>query len=721
MFISNIVVDWVNNTLHGFLLLLDSVVFWFASQCYQLFIKLAGTRIFEDAFFSNFANRIYVILGIFMLFYLAYALLMAIIDPEKFAKGDKGVSKIASNLVVSLVILGFLPTIFSYAYRLQNYVLSSNLIGSLLTGSPIIDVNNSNGNNNQMVKYGDVLSFTVLNTFLNPENINFSINQNYTWYDFKIDVLENSNYTAMPGMNKAVSTGAVTLNSSGGTGSSEIISYMPVISTAVGVFLCYILLNFLLNLGGRVAKMAFYQLLAPIPVIMRVIPGKKGTFDKYLKQATSVFFEVFTYTGALYLGIYFIDAIANSSSLSQFFGAGSGVQGKLAFLVILMGILTFAKEMPKKLSEILGIETSGFKFGIKDKLKAGGFFAGGAMLGAGATGLVQNMTNGFKNVKGGLAGSADKFKKATTLKGKAGALFGGALGLGSNLLGTGVSMMAGTTSGAYNAYGTGKDAKNFKDMQKAASAGATKSLENREKRAAYRASHGGTIGAMIGHASDAIGTASTWSGLSAGIDTLKRSHDRLSGVSDSRKAVMDRIKFIRDTAEKGKRHVSFTYKDINDVTQTVNDQELGYLRQHYEHLKTTGASAEDLRNMQLLLDAAETQANKDIANGLDMDGTTPLATNKYDGELKANIIKLMTNIQNASSDLKDNVTINSADLDKALEFTQDNISKDIAEFAHNGGKVFEDLVGSVNKPTLEAKSVLQQQINKEIEKKESKK
>ena len=98
----------INTAVQSFFLWIDSVVYWFASSCYQLFIKLSTAEIFSDSFFSNFANRIYAILGIFMLFYLAYALLNAIIDPDKLTKGDKSVSKLASNFVVSLVIIGLL-------------------------------------------------------------------------------------------------------------------------------------------------------------------------------------------------------------------------------------------------------------------------------------------------------------------------------------------------------------------------------------------------------------------------------------------------------------------------------------------------------------------------------------------------------------------------------------------------------------------------------------
>ena len=60
-------------------------------------MKLSTAQIFTDDFFSSFAKRIYAILGVFMLFYLVYALLNAIVDPDKLTN-DKGAGKIAENL-----------------------------------------------------------------------------------------------------------------------------------------------------------------------------------------------------------------------------------------------------------------------------------------------------------------------------------------------------------------------------------------------------------------------------------------------------------------------------------------------------------------------------------------------------------------------------------------------------------------------------------------------
>lgn len=367
LFLTLGVFEWIGDKISsGFtfiMLLIDNVVYWFASQCYQLFIKLSMTRLFEDAFFSDFANRIYAILGVFMLFYLAYALLNALVDPDKLAKGDKSVSKLAMNFVVSLVILGFLPSIFNYAYRLQNFILSENVIGTLVFGDQSVS---SNGDN--MIKYGDALSFTILNTFINPDNYNVELSTNYNWWNLKQDILENSDYSHLPSLNKAIVYGANEITDEGVSSTTVYPEYKVILSTIVGIYLCYIMVSFVLDLGVRVVKLAFCQLIAPIPVLMRAMPSKKSSFDKWLKLTLSIYFEVFVRVGFIYLSVYFINAIMENNRLADIFFSG-GIQGMLALVVVILGILTFAKQAPKMISDILGIDTGNMKLGISDKIK----------------------------------------------------------------------------------------------------------------------------------------------------------------------------------------------------------------------------------------------------------------------------------------------------------------------------------------------------------------
>ncbi len=388
--------NWLNSVFQSIMLWIDSVIYWFASQCYQLFIRLSMTQLFSDAFFQNFANRIYSILGVFMLFYLAYSLLNVLIDPDRLTKGEKSTSKIAVNLLVSLVILGFLPSLFDYAYRLQNYILSSNTIGALIFGGSTIDPNS--GTEETMVKYGDAISFTALNTFINPDNYNVEIDGNIYWDNVRADILENGNYGGLTGLADPIVYGAKDVDS----GKDVDVKYYVVLSSVVGVYLCYIMISFTLDLGVRVVKFAFCQLIAPIPVILRIIPGKKGTFDKWLKLTLSVYFEVFIRVAFMYLSIYFISALINNGVLfDQFFN--SGVQGMLALVIVILGIFTFAKQAPKMLGDLFGIDSGSLKLGIGEKLKGNVVGKGIAGIGAAALGFV---TGGIGGAAVGLVNGA---------------------------------------------------------------------------------------------------------------------------------------------------------------------------------------------------------------------------------------------------------------------------------------------------------------------------
>ena len=394
--------DWINTIFQSIMLWLDSVIYWFAAQCYQLFMKLSVTQIFDENFFNNFATRIYSILGVFMLFYLAYALLNALVDPDKLAKGDKSVSKIAQNLVVSLVILGLLPSIFSYAYRLQNYILSSNVIGSLIFGTPTIDPTVES--DDSLIRYGDAISFTVLNTFLNSDDYNVRVDNNKTWYDIKYEILHDGDYSGISDLDDSIVHETTDLS---GKASQDItVDYKLGISSIAGLYLCYIMLSFTLDLGVRVVKLAFCQLIAPIPVVMRAVPGQNGTFDKWLKLTLSVYFEIFVRVAFMYIAVYFINGLTTSNVFDNFFSGG--IQGMLALVIIILGILTFAKQAPKMISDILGLDTGNMKLGIGEKIKGSldglnSFgFAGKAVSYAGKA----TIGRGIGAVTGGLGGLA---------------------------------------------------------------------------------------------------------------------------------------------------------------------------------------------------------------------------------------------------------------------------------------------------------------------------
>lgn len=510
---------WLNSAFHHIMLYIDSVVYWFAATCYKMFMFIATTQIFKEDFFVDFARRIYAILGVFMLFYLAYALLNALVDPERLSKGDKSVSKLASNLVISLILLGLVPTIFSYAYRLQNYILSSNLLGAIILGADVSDVDPKN---DVISNFGGELSFTVMNAFINPDNYNVRMGSNDTWEDYKSAAISSGDFSGLPGLADAITKGAPEINSNGGEGEDQDVKYYILISTAAGVFLIYIMLSFTIDLGIRVFKFAFCQLMAPIPIIMRAMPGKKAQFDKWLKLTLTVYLEVFVRVGFMYLAIYFIQAIRKNVDFNKVFGQGA-LMGMIALVVLIMGVFAFAKQAPKMLSEMLGFDSGNLKLGFGEKLKAGGFFAGGAMLGAGVTAAANNLVR-----DGGFA--INKFKKGD-LKGGFGSL--------AHALGSGT---AGLTSGARYGLKNGFKASNFSDMRSEATRSAEKAIDNRNKRAQYRAGHGGVLGSMYGHMTDSLSGVKSWAGFDNIVDKVKF-EDNFINQFDDYKSIYDNGKY----------------------------------------------------------------------------------------------------------------------------------------------------------------------------------
>lgn len=561
--------------LQGVLLTIDSVIYWFVGKMYGLFVDLASARIFEQDVINAFANRIYNLVGVVMLFVIAYSILTAIVDPSKFSKGETSFGKIVMNVVTSLILLAIVPTLFDYAYSIQNMLITNNVMGSLLLGQENTEVSkieivldtsgisqeqlneyidtygiekNDKGQyvyyqdtSYQTVKaYGNITAFSVLNAFLNPDNTEvISSSSEYVSASFvsgatvaeyiscgvgiiggAIVAIGGSIGTSGAGSGVAIPTGikiagalcvatgvtaiaADTVENFTATDlswsqaaeyvkntgdfnllasfapqvTSGEISYTPVVSTICGLLLLYIILSFCLDLGVRAVKLVFYQLIAPIPILLRVVPKEGKIFNNWTKAVLATYFEVFVRLAIIYMITYLASNISALSLVSL------GAVGKA---VIIMGLVAFAKEAPKLISEVTGISSGNMKLGIRDKLAAGGALLAGAAIGAGVTAFGRNAVNAWKNTKGGRGK-----KIASALK--------------SGLAGGGSAFVR----GGYAAKG----AKSYADVRASASKGATGATKKALTRASYKEKHNGsyraayansTKGTKFGRALDAM-------------------------------------------------------------------------------------------------------------------------------------------------------------------------------------------------------------------------
>ena len=126
--------DWIYNILNTIWLLICEGIYIFIGLLYQVFQKVASVNLFSQEIFEEFTGRMYLVIGIAMLFIFAYNIILAIVNPDGKDKGTTNLAKSVKQTVISLVLVVLLPTIFNWLYVFQTHVLESNIIGTIILG-----------------------------------------------------------------------------------------------------------------------------------------------------------------------------------------------------------------------------------------------------------------------------------------------------------------------------------------------------------------------------------------------------------------------------------------------------------------------------------------------------------------------------------------------------------------------------------------------------------
>ena len=446
---------WFSTLIRQFFYSIDKIVYNFIPAIYDLLISIARTSVLTQGDIASMADRIYKLLAVFMVFKVTFSLIMYVVNPDDFSDKNKGIGKLGTNIVISLALLILTPYIFTYAYQLQTIILEDNALGTLIFG----DESDENFLNNA----GDNMAYITLSPFFTPNvslielyecselvekdtNGNVHFNESCSGIDsidyedlgddssmrslldVNFDETDLKNYVAgveansMPLMFRQNMATATTTKSAGTNNEQEfIMDYKWGFSTAVGVVIVLLLVTFCMDVALRSIKLAFLQLIAPIPIISYVDPksGKDGLFKKWVDMCVKTFLSLFIRLLALYFAVYIIGKVADLKMVDII--DGSYVSSGLIAIFIIVGALMFAKNFTKIL-EGLGIKLDGdgkfflnpFKkfeeqaAGGKRILGAGKGIAAGAMVGTAGmltgAGLGRGVLATFGGLKSGLQG-----------------------------------------------------------------------------------------------------------------------------------------------------------------------------------------------------------------------------------------------------------------------------------------------------------------------------
>lgn len=415
------ILNAIQSGIFWLLLKIDAIVYTFIDWIYQVILMLANGNILNDTnLVDEVINRVYIIIGVVILFLVAYSLLRSMINPDEALKGKESPVKIIQNVIISVVLIAIVPYIFGFAMQFQTSILQQNTIGRLILG----EGNGQNSSSQTIDDGGFNIAINVFQAFFQPNTSmgfctgNDSIDQNYPdcepleesiggynnyndWWEN--EVIANKNLFAI-----ADASGLVAANQ---------ISYTFIISTIAGAFVVLVLVSYCIDIAIRLVKLAVFQLIAPLPILARIVPKEdtKKIFSNWLKATISTYLEVFIRLGILFFAVFIIDlVVSNFDTIFNIAGENWGNINPILLLIaqalVILGIILFVKQLPQMIKDITGLDSGKYNvFG--SALQAASMLGGGVLTAARNWNDRENiqgknaLTRGFNRVRSSLGGA----------------------------------------------------------------------------------------------------------------------------------------------------------------------------------------------------------------------------------------------------------------------------------------------------------------------------
>ena len=333
--------------------LIDSGIYNLISIVYELIIKLSNITFFSEANIREVRDRIYVFLAVFMLFKVTISLITYLVDPDSMGDKTNGIGNVAKNVVITLFLIIIVPFGFDLLYEAQNAIISDNLIPRVILGTKGdgSNVNESYTMDSNACKDGDTFVTTTINS--DGDLMAYLAFRPFyqTYKDADISSIKNDYCSANSVSNLLTSD---IYNAESGTHNSGqyLINYQILLSTACGILVFLLLLNFAFDIAARTIKLGFLEIIAPIPILSYIDPksAKDGPFKKWLSEVGKTWASLFIRLAIVYFAIYAIKLIP--AALEQ----ANDENGIWVSLFLLIGILIFAKNAIPLIENLFGIK-----------------------------------------------------------------------------------------------------------------------------------------------------------------------------------------------------------------------------------------------------------------------------------------------------------------------------------------------------------------------------
>lgn len=404
---------WEWTILDSIGLFLDAIVYSLVAYSYKLFLIMSQLNlniIYQMA--APIVDRVKALIMVFVLFKLAITLIGSLLEPEKLEQTG---GKILKNIVVAVILLVSYDFIFELGNDLSMIALGTTDTSAFQILDPPEDTNGlvsklifgSASGVDKTKDFGVYLAASTLNIFLHDVEGGSVASNVYT------QIINNSgtSYNFNP-----------IKDTKGEIGRTVEYTY-PIISSIMGIYLIYSIVQIAIQVGIRMFKMMILQIVAPIPICSIISDGVKGkSFSAFMKLYFTTLIQVAVRVATMFLATAFVGTFYNLIMSGSLTTGETGMTRFLVVIIIIVAVYRFVRELPKFLQSLfpgmnfeanmggfgntlrtignIGAGVGGFALGGAAGLATGGGFFQGALGGAtsayrgeGIRGQLQNAQN----------------------------------------------------------------------------------------------------------------------------------------------------------------------------------------------------------------------------------------------------------------------------------------------------------------------------------------
>lgn len=404
---------WEWTILDSIGLFLDAIVYSLVAYSYKLFLIMSQLNlniIYQMA--APIVDRVKALIMVFILFKLAITLIGSLLEPEKLEQTG---GKILKNIVVAVILLVSYDFIFELGNDLSMIALGTTDTSAFQILDPPEDTNGlvsklifgSASGVDKTKDFGVYLAASTLNIFLHDVEGGSVASNVYT------QIINNSgtSYNFNP-----------IKDTKGEIGRTVEYTY-PIISSIMGIYLIYSIVQIAIQVGIRMFKMMILQIVAPIPICSIISDGVKGkSFSAFMKLYFTTLIQVAVRVATMFLATAFVGTFYNLIMSGSLTTGETGMTRFLVVIIIIVAVYRFVRELPKFLQSLfpgmnfeanmggfgntlrtignVGAGVGGFALGGAAGLATGGGFFQGALGGAtsayrgeGIRGQLQNAQN----------------------------------------------------------------------------------------------------------------------------------------------------------------------------------------------------------------------------------------------------------------------------------------------------------------------------------------